>query len=234
MPFKPDIPRNPRCPRDHPGRRRLHRRHHNQNRFDMDRNRRSGQPHRHLILHPERLHRQNPEMVGAPHLHPMQHLLLNQHPSQNPPSPAPQGLTSKTCPGKSKRSSSTQPPGQHPPIPPVHHQQGNNQPPGEQHMPAPHMPPLMYGYPGQDRLTATTRDEAVEEILERMCPDQFPDSIQVTTFGRVVISPCGLNPLDHLLEQLDEEHADPEDTESTLSDGGNDPSRTDLHRGNID
>ena len=82
-------------------------------------------------------------------------------------------------------------------------------------MPADHMPPFMYGYPGQERLTATTPDEAVQEILQRMWPEQFPDTIQVTTFDRAVISPSGLNPLDHLLEQLDELHADPEDTGST-------------------
>ena len=73
----------------------------------------------------------------------------------------------------------------------------------------------MYGAPEQRRVTATTLTEAVEQILSEIIPEHFPDTIRVTTFKRPTIRPQMFNPLEHLLEQLDEEYADPEDTAET-------------------
>ena len=76
------------------------------------------------------------------------------------------------------------------------------------------MPKFMYGMPGKYPLTAVW-DEAVEDLLNRMWPEHFPDNVEIATFKRVKIKPDGFNPLERMLEQLDEEYADPDQTGDT-------------------
>ena len=76
------------------------------------------------------------------------------------------------------------------------------------------MPEFMYGMPGKYPLTAVW-DEAVEDLLNRMWPEHFPDNVEIATFKRAKIKPDGFNPLGHMLEQLDEEYADPDQAGDT-------------------
>ena len=73
----------------------------------------------------------------------------------------------------------------------------------------------MYGYPNQTRVTALTKDEAIEQILGRRIPAHFPDQIELAVFKRHSVSATGLNPLEQLLDNLDEEYGDPDDTTPT-------------------
>ena len=76
-------------------------------------------------------------------------------------------------------------------------------------------PILRYGLPDQPPPTATTPDQAVHQILQGIWPPHFPNTVPVVTYRPVTIDPATLTPLDSLLEQLDEEHADPDETAST-------------------
>ena len=76
-------------------------------------------------------------------------------------------------------------------------------------------PLYMFGKPEQRRLTAFTKDEAILEILDGIIPQHFPNTIQVTTYCRPTIDPRNFNPLEFLLENLDDNYAGPEDTAAT-------------------
>lgn len=76
-------------------------------------------------------------------------------------------------------------------------------------------PRTKYAHPTFHRPTATNIDDAVEQVLSLMWPSLFPDTIPITAYEPVKIDPAPLNPLECLLEQLDEDHADPEGTSPT-------------------
>ena len=72
-----------------------------------------------------------------------------------------------------------------------------------------------YGLPNQNRPTALTKDEAMENILAGIIREHFPPNIKVTTYRDPTIQAADLNPLEFLLELLDENYGDPDDPAPT-------------------
>ena len=71
-------------------------------------------------------------------------------------------------------------------------------------------PNRYYGGPDQESLTALTRHEAIIEILDDFPREEFPETIDVVTYDRVVLSADNMpSPLDWLLEQLEEQYGYP-------------------------
>ena len=76
-------------------------------------------------------------------------------------------------------------------------------------------PLYMYGKPEQTQFTAFTKDQAILDILDDIILQHSPNTIQVTTYRRPTMDPSNFNPLEFLLENLDDNYADPEDTGAT-------------------
>ena len=83
--------------------------------------------------------------------------------------------------------------------------------------------PTCWGAPGDETLTALTEVEAIENIMDEIqdClgeDEVFPATIIVCGYARMDVE-ITLNPLEHVLEELDEEYGDPEGTytEPTLA-----------------
>ena len=70
----------------------------------------------------------------------------------------------------------------------------------------------LYGDPDQAGLTATTLHEAVMDIVDRMGGTTFPCSIDIATFEPMQ-PVTNFQPLDAVLEKLDEEYGNPEAVE---------------------
>jgi hypothetical protein len=67
--------------------------------------------------------------------------------------------------------------------------------------------PKYWGLPEAERLTATTKDEAIEEILD--CLGEDPETIEVCGYAPMEME--GLTgTLERILESLDEEYGDPD------------------------
>ena len=89
----------------------------------------------------------------------------------------------------------------------------------------------LYGEREQEKLTAHTRHEAIEEVLDQLALEEhYPETIKICKYVPMKVNTRGLTPLDAVLEKLDEEYGDPwgdsEATESTQ--GMRDAERTFL------
>ena len=73
---------------------------------------------------------------------------------------------------------------------------------------------VFWGAPGSERLTHYTPSDAIIDILEE-CGPVLPYEIEIVGYRRMKFSVLCMNPLEQLLEQLDEELAG--------EDGPNDP-----------
>lgn len=70
-----------------------------------------------------------------------------------------------------------------------------------------------WGAHDDERLVYTSADDAIEAILDALEPAEFDEIGEVTVYGFQPMKPSpslGWDPLDILLEQLDEQHGDPE------------------------
>ena len=84
-------------------------------------------------------------------------------------------------------------------------------------------PPVYYDGPDQESLHHTTLNDAVFARLteDYHTPEDFPDFLTIRSFRRMIPTvngvtyPSYLSPLESVLERLDEEHLDPEDTRGT-------------------
>jgi hypothetical protein len=68
--------------------------------------------------------------------------------------------------------------------------------------------PKYYGSPDDERLIATSEDEAIEGILEDYEKD--PETLTICGYAPRVPNWKWYTPLEHLLESLDEDYADPD------------------------
>ncbi len=69
--------------------------------------------------------------------------------------------------------------------------------------------PEFWGHPDQERLSATDEDDAIEAILDDMEPP-FPEKITVAGFAKTEVDISKLDPLERVLEYMDEEYGDPD------------------------
>lgn len=68
--------------------------------------------------------------------------------------------------------------------------------------------PDYWGLEDADRLYHDDKDEAIEAILEDMEPE--PETIEICGFVTMEINVKGYDPLEDILERLDEEYGDPD------------------------
>jgi hypothetical protein len=67
---------------------------------------------------------------------------------------------------------------------------------------------------GAESLTWTDPDEAVERYLDDIHPE-LPEALTVHGYARMAVSADGADPLDRVLEHIDEEHGDPDGDPTT-------------------
>lgn len=60
------------------------------------------------------------------------------------------------------------------------------------------------------QLTAIDEDEAIESILDDYTDNNFPEKITICGYAHMKIDISYLNPLEHCIENLDEEYGDPD------------------------
>jgi len=69
--------------------------------------------------------------------------------------------------------------------------------------------PELWGTGDEERLEFSDENECIESILDGM-DNPLPEKIIICGFARMDVDIIRLNPLEHCLEQLDEEHGDPD------------------------
>lgn len=82
--------------------------------------------------------------------------------------------------------------------------------------------PVYWAVGDEERLTATTLNDAVEQYLDAIAPDPLPldDTITVVGYVRMTVTADPDRYLATLLEDLDEEYGDPEGSDETkITDG---------------